>query len=93
MQRGTQIVYIPDHVGAMYTAPSWLEKRGCDWGFVSSIRGDVAFCRYWSKTEIGELRTKSCSEGTPIRNLKEVRSAPQATVDAMLARIDAEETS
>lgn len=82
MQKGTQIVYIPDH------ACGDIMHNDCDWGFVTSVHKDVAFCRYWSKMEVGALRTKSCSEATPICNLKEVKSVPREAIKSALAIIE-----
>lgn len=74
---GTQIIYVPDH------AEGDPEHPDCERGFVTSVRGDVAFCRYWSKFHRG-LRTVSNSESTPIRNLVVQDSVPQEKVDRLL---------
>lgn len=76
--RGMQVIYIPDHAEGDENHPD------CEFGFVTSVRGDVAFCRYWRKGHPGELRTVANSEGTPIRNLVAHDSVPQSVIDAWL---------
>lgn len=60
LTRGTQILYVPMHAQGDTNHPD-VEP-----GFVTSQRGDVVFCRYWSKHAPGELRTKANSEATPV---------------------------
>lgn len=57
-----QIAYIPDHAG------DDLDHPDVEFGFVTSVRNDTVFCRYWRR-DLSGLRTKANSEGTPIRNL------------------------
>ncbi len=78
LSRGTQIIYIPDH------AQGDIDHPDCERGFVTSVRGDVAFCRYWSKFDRMELRTKANSEGTPIRNLVAMDTRAQFLIDKLL---------
>lgn len=82
--RGTQILYVPMHAQGDTNHPD------CEAGFVTSVRGDVAFCRYWNKQLPAELRTKANSEATPIDALVEQWNVPQRLVDEALAAIDAE---
>ena len=82
--RGTQILYVPMHAQGDTNHPD------CEAGFVTSVRGDVAFCRYWNKRLPAELRTKANSEATPIGALVEQWSVPQRLVDEALAAIDTE---
>lgn len=91
-KRGTQVIYVPLHAG------DDVGHRDCERGFVTSIRknertdgGWLVFCRYWSRHDPVELRTMSCSEGTPIARLVIRDTLPQSVVDRQLARIDAEE--
>jgi len=78
IQCGTQIIYVPDHADQDEDHPD------CERGFVTSVRGDVAFCRYWSKFHSG-LRTVSNSEATPIRNLVIRDTVPQEVIDSWMA--------
>jgi len=82
LKRGTQIAYVPMHASGSLHHPD-VER-----GFVTSVSGSFAFCRYWSKHSPGELRTKANSEGTPLECIVVVDSVPQADVDAALAVID-----
>lgn len=82
MQRGTQILYVPIH------AAGDIHHPDVEAGFVTTVRGDVAFCRYWSKQSAGELRTKANSEGTPIALLVEQATRPQPEVDALLEALE-----
>jgi len=72
-----QIAYIPLH------ASGDIKHPDVELGFVTSVRDDTAFCRYWSKWEQGELRTKANSEGTPIAQLVYHVSTSQEIVDAL----------
>ena len=82
LTRGTQILYVPMHAHGDTNHPD------CEAGFVTSVRGDVAFCRYWSRSTPGELRTKANSEATPVDALVERWSVPQAQIEAALREID-----
>ena len=53
---GTQIIYIPLHAKGDENHPD------AQAGFVTSVRGNTVFCRYWSK-KTGQLRTTANSEG------------------------------
>lgn len=78
LKRGTQIVYVPSH------AEGDTKHRDAEQGFVTLAGESYAFCRYWSKFEGGQLRTKSCGELTPISHLVVQNSVPQIEVEAAL---------
>jgi len=82
MKRGTQIAYIPTHANGDINHPD------VEFGFVTSTRNDVAFCRYWSKRNPFELRTKANSEATPVDMIVGVNSVPKVMVDQALKVID-----
>jgi hypothetical protein len=81
LTRGTQIVYRPNHAED-------LSHHDCEEGFIASVDPDanVAWCRYWYR-DYDELRTKSCSERTPIANIVIKDTHAQARVQAALVRI------
>ena len=76
--RGMQIAYIPTHCNGDITHPD------VELGFVTSVRGEYAFCRYWSKFSEGELRTKANSELTPKYLLVPFPLKPTAEIDTLL---------
>jgi len=78
MKRGTQIAYVPTH------ANGDLDHDDVQTGFVISVNGDAAYCRYWSKSNPDELRTKANSELTPLCLLEEIDSTSQERVDEIL---------
>lgn len=82
LKRGTQIAYIPTH------ANGDIEHPDVELGFVTSVRDDVAFCRYWSKYSPDELRTKANSEATPIDMVVEHVSVHPLVVESALQVID-----
>ena len=86
LKRGTQIVYMPTHCNED------IEHPDIEFGFVTSVRGDVAFCRYWSKHNKDELRTKANSEATPIDMVFEYPSVSQRRVTEELVSIDSWES-
>ncbi len=79
MKRGDQIIYVPDHA-------AFAKDNVCEPGFVTSVRGDTVFCRYWNKHCPEELRTTANSEGTNTRDLMLKDTVPQARVDDALKR-------
>ena len=85
LRRGTQIAYIPTH------ADGDIRHPDVEFGFVTSVRNGVAFCRYWRKCSLGELRTKANSEGTPIDVLVERRSVHPVIVASALQFISDQE--
>jgi hypothetical protein len=81
LEPGTQILYIPMHADGDENHPDVEE------GFVTSVRDDIAFCRYWSKHYTDSLRTTTCSEGTPIDRLKVKQTHSKSIVRRLLAQI------
>ena len=72
MKKGDQIKYDPGHCEAEY-------------GFVTEVRGDTIFCRFWNNVRIAHLRTMANSEGCNKRDIKPYNSnIPQAVIDAWL---------
>ncbi len=65
VSRGTQIIFVPGHVDGD------TEHEDCQIGFVTGLGPDEdsVFCRYWSKSDPNDLRTKAGSELTYIRDL------------------------
>ena len=83
-KKGDQVAYIPTHADGDTNHPD------VEYGFVTSVKGDTVYCRYWAKYWNG-LRTRSCSEGTPrecLVKLKEYR--PQAQVERWIERFEKE---
>lgn len=80
LKRGTQIIYVPTH------ADGDPEHRDAESGFVTSVVPGYAFCRYWNKRHPTELRTKSCSERTPVYTLVIQDTRPQSDVDTALRK-------
>ena len=85
-KNGEQIAYVPLHANGDLNHPD------VEFGFVTGPAGeDAYFCRYWRKGELGVLRTVANGEATPAENMMSVWSVPQATVDAAIARILAQQ--
>jgi hypothetical protein len=82
MEKGTQILYVPQHARGDSDHPSVEE------GFVMSVQGGMAFCRYWSGRGGQTLRTKLNREATPIRNLVVKDTHSQKAVDRKIAMIE-----
>lgn len=82
LKPGVQIAYIPAH------CMGDLNHRLVEFGFVTSANGSTAFCRYWSKINPHELRTKANSEGTMIWDLYLHTSHNQEDVDAEMKEIN-----
>lgn len=80
MKRGTQIIYVP------YFANDDTDHPACETGFVVRKHGiyEMAYCRYWSKSNPDELHTKSCSELTQLCRLVIHDSVSQLQVEAAL---------
>jgi len=74
-----QIAYIPLHANGDLTHPD------VEFGFVTSVsfKGDTIFCRYWSKYNPAELRTKANSESTPANTLTHYLYTSQELVDIL----------
>ena len=79
-ERGVQIIYKPLHVCG-------TDDPDCEPGFVMSVDRDGAFCRYWSKQNLKELRTIANSEKTPFDLLVIEDTRSQFEVDRMIKLI------
>jgi hypothetical protein len=78
MKRGTQIAYVPRH------ANGDLKHPDVEFGFITSLRENCAFCRYWIKGKPGVLRTTSNSELTPFLCLIKHKSVSQEEIEEIL---------
>lgn len=81
LRPGIQILYVPMHAEGDESHPD------VEAGFVTSLRGDHALCRYWSKHHIGALRTTACSELTPINCLVAKKTTSQYMIDLWLVSL------
>ena len=95
MKPGTQIVYVPSHVGKP-DDESVYGERGVEFGFVTSqtsldvvANKRLVFCRYWSSlaTAGEELRTMANSEATPADRIAEFESVEQTVVNDWMRRL------
>ena len=84
---GDQIVYIPYHV-----IEEDLTHPDVEFGFVSNFCKNemYVFCRYWSKINPTELRTKVNSERTPVDCLYYYDSVPEERIDAWFYEMENE---
>ena len=80
LSKGMQIAYVPTHANGNIAHPD------VEFGFVTSVTDNGAFCRYFYRN--GELRTKSNSELTSYDNLYRYKSRGQEVVDALMDQID-----
>ena len=79
LKPGTQILSVPNHAYGDEDHPD------VEAGFVTSVREDAAFCRYWSKYHTDMLRTMANSELTPLTNLVIKNTVAQELVDLWFA--------
>ena len=77
---GDQIIYIPNHADGP-------DHPDAEQGFVTSFNDHYIFCRYFSKTYPGQLRTLANSEATMPRNLIKQTTRPQGIIDQLLKGI------
>jgi hypothetical protein len=56
MKTGTQIIYVPTHANGDEDHPD------AEPGFVTSISGDCAYCRFWLKHTPGDEPKLTCDE-------------------------------
>lgn len=84
LRRGVQIVYLPREANGDETHPSVEE------GFVWSVSGRVAFCRFWKADRPKELRNKTTSEATPIGMLRLRKTRSQKRVNDAIRWIERE---
>lgn len=69
-KRGDQVLYAPEHVLRQYQLGSsnfsvkdLIGHPDIEFGFITSVSGNVAFCRFWSKANnFTDLRTNGNSE-------------------------------
>ncbi len=87
MIKGTQIIYIPRHVKVIEGQEEMHPDVEAGFVFGKIIRSHI-FCRYWSKHSPDELRTKSCSESTPVDCILIKDTRPQDVVDKVIKEID-----
>ncbi len=74
---GDQIVYDPGH------------ESGIEHGFVTDVRSETVFCRFWSPTNLGSLRTLANSEGCPFSSLSKTgENVPQEIIEAWLKYLE-----
>ena len=72
-----QVVYVPDGTSEYEGISNSMER-----GFVTSIRGNYAFVRFWSGDIPGmNLRTKDNSERCSIGNLRIHRSTTEERIE------------
>ena len=76
---GDQVAYIPRHANGDLTHPD------VEFGFVTGVKGDTVFCRYFYRS--GKLRTVSNSEGAYKDDLIQHTHMPQERVDIMLRQL------
>jgi len=77
LTRGKQIIYVPMHANG----PEHLDAEE---GFVTSVDGDFAYCRFWHPDRPNQLRTVANSERTPVENLVIQDTRPAYLVRQML---------
>ena len=87
---GDQIIYIPNHVDdgdGPLDAP--VDHPDVEAGFVTGTgsAGKSYFCRYWSKTFPGTLRTMANSELTPASRLRRYDTVAPAVVRGWLRKL------
>jgi len=75
---GVQVTYVPTH------AKGGLDHPDCEDGFVTSVGHDFAWCRYWSRADPTQLRTRGNAEATYIQDLIVRDTHPQSEVDELL---------
>ena len=79
-KRGTQVAYLSSRANGSLTHES------VEYGFVTSVRGNMAFCRYWGWD--GKLRTLDSSLATPMDYLVPLDTVAQEVVDEWLERLE-----
>lgn len=84
---GLQIIYVPIHI--LITNVTHPDAES---GFIYSkcLQDGLIFCRYWSKINLNELRTKANSEATPIWRLVIKDTRPQELVQKAIKEIENE---
>lgn len=80
---GTQIIYVPNHVKV-----ADIMHTDIQFGFVTSVKKDAAFCRFYSTYDMTTLRTTLCSELAMIDNLYLLRTMDDSWVQYWLEIIE-----
>lgn len=78
LDRGIQIVYVPEHAGGRLCHPD------VEYGFVTSVTDNYAFCRFWRKDKgvlTDDLRTKANSEAVKFENIVIHQYANQGAIE------------
>jgi hypothetical protein len=83
LEPGTQIIYVPTH------AAGDIEHCDCERGFVTSVQGRTAFCRFWNP-DLKSLRTQGNSEPCDITTLVVSGSVPRSQIVYQMTQIEAE---
>jgi hypothetical protein len=78
---GTQIVYVPNH------ALGNIDHESVEQGFVTAVKVDGAFCRFWSRIYPGDLRTTANSEFCKYENLRVLKTKNQEVIESALIKI------
>jgi len=78
---GDQIAYMPDH------AEGKIDHPAVQFGFITNVREDAAFCRYWNTAYPDELITTTNSQLTYYRNLVHHHFIDQTKVDLLLVEL------
>ena len=86
MERGDQIAYIPGHARGI-----GLGHKDVEFGFITGVRLNNIFCRFWSRADSLVLRTTSCSEGCNVRDLMPFNTHPDSFITKTLNEIAKEE--
>jgi hypothetical protein len=90
LKEGTQVIYVPRHADGKITHPD------CQYGFVTSLRGDLIFCRFWregtykpfdDQEKSPELRTTANSEACDRETLVVMDYIQQRHIDKTLRAI------
>lgn len=84
---GSQIIYVPQH---LVRDPDLMNTQ-IQFGFVTSVGKNQAYCRFYSTVDLSVLRTMSCSELTPISNLFLLNTRHKKEIDHWLKRIQKSE--
>jgi len=72
---GDQVAYVPPH------AKGDIDHEDVEFGFVTSVREDTVFCRYFRSRDSDELRTRSCSEGAAAADIVPCWHHEQKVID------------
>lgn len=93
LKAGRQVAYIPPHVRDSHddNVNKMLRDKDTEFGFISSWRGNIVFCRFWNKFDSNAtLRTLSTSEGCRREDLELYNYHPQEYVENTLKMLRAD---